>query len=697
MNMFSKFRVSFAFAPALVAVAIACMLLNVPASLEAQSSADAQIPIVQQGYELPSGLTLLAARGTGRTTGHIAELSVENRSAEPIEVPPGVFFIPATGRFQSYVGRPQPAQPIPPGATVAVPVIGYCATVRLPPVPADTALPPPEEWFVATGETGPADIPPMENAGPPGNALVPGSDIPLPRAISVSNEPLVAAPLLIAALQEIEQATSDLQESGELVTPFSSNPERERQAVEQQVFWIFAAELENEPYTREEFTERLEAQYENNTGIPIGDASDADQQRVQQGADEFWGAFELVGLEAKVINVAGGAAAGEAQKDEVADEKARAAEGTGAAHAEVAPPACSFTRDINHSPRVANVTVADSYGDDESREEITAGIRAAVQSENNAYATATPPSTAYAIWREDHVGGISSGYAKSVFLQKNSQEWVWSTEALSVAAQGTGTHTLSAKHGAECKSLVAGSATLWLKASSDAFDPLENSIEYFRALDAAKEASVKFVTRKLPPGISDGIEAGVDAITDPASDTYASASGNATLTVGGKTDQGAAKNNVVYKREDKEDKAIIGGGESVKKLGATDARPGSLTSKITAGAEMKAGAEGNGYATANLESLYGTILVGVCECPTGTVWQTLTDTSLLIESDAAQAAVNRAEKEMDDASERINADLKSGAQKTDRASLEARVTAELERWAKSIGGDRFEESDEGGE
>jgi hypothetical protein len=145
----------------------------------------------------------------------------------------------------------------------------------------------------------------------------------------------------------------------------------------------------------------------------------------------------------------------------------------------------------------------------------------------------------------------------------------------------------------------------------------------------------------------------------------------------------------VYKRKDKEDKAIIGGGETIKKLFVSDVQPGSLTSKLDANAQLKAGATGNGLAKAYLESLYGTILIGVCECPTGSTFDVLTDNGQFIRSEASQQAVNRAKQEMQEAADRIVSDLQNGTMKTDKASLKARAEAELHNWADSLGGSRF--------
>jgi hypothetical protein len=347
---------------------------------------------------------------------------------------------------------------------------------------------------------------------------------------------------------------------------------------------------------------------------------------------------------------------------------------------------------------VVQAEVADSYGDDDSRKKITEGIRAAVASESNAYATTTPPATAYAIWRDDHIGGISSAYAKTVFLEDKGQDWVWSTDPMTTLANGNGVHTLAFEHGPECSAVVAGAASMWIKASSDAFDPLERNIEFFRALDAIKEVSVKYLSEKLPPGFGDALEEGVGAITDPASDTYAGATGSATLTVGDKTKADSSVNRVVYKREDKEDKAIVGGGETIRKFNVADQKPDALTSRIEASAKLEAGATGNGTAEAHLESLYGTILIGVCECPNGTLYKVLSDTSQFIRSEAAQTAVNRAMQEMQQAADRIGKAIESGEQKTDGASLQRRAEGELGSWARSIGGDRFEpKAEEGSE
>jgi hypothetical protein len=645
--------------------------------------------IAVKGYPVPDGLTI-KAKGTGQTTGHIADLTISPSEGEewPSELPMFSFYIPSNGRHQSYVAKPIQIGSLAGAGPQTIPVYGYCGNVHLPPVPAGVDLPPPSEWVVLTGPIENINIPSRPGSLTTGRALIPGTDITVPRAIDSSQEPLLTAPLLLAAMEEIERKTIDLQASGDLRTPFTGNEQREREAVVQQTLWIYAAELEGEPYTEEDFTGRMEQQYEDRNGIPITAAKPEDQERLEQGADDFWGAFELVGVEAKVISDSEEVTPVSENTTETEAIPEPIPEGDPPPE-EVAEDGCVGNEHIHHSPRQVNVVISDSYGDDESRKKISDGIKEAVESEEEAYVTGTPPATAYSIWRDDSIGGISTAYAKTVFLEKNSQDWVWSTDPMKTSAKGTGTHTLSFEPGPGCTATVAGAALMWMKSSSSALDPLENSIEAFRALTAVKDLSVDYVAGKLPPGIGDAVEAGVDAITDPASDTYAAARGTATLVVGGQTDGGTSANRVDYKRKDKEDEAITGGGASFTKLFASDVKPNALTSKINASVEMEAGASGNGLAKAYLESFYGTLLVGVCECPTFTSYEILTDTNQFIRSDAVKGAVSVAKDHMQEVAERIGKGIESGEQDIDGESLKKRVERELKDWGEDTTGHRF--------
>lgn len=257
---------------------------------------------VTRGPGLPAGISTVAAKGTGRTTGHIADITLRNDTASPVEVPLGNLYIPSGGQYQSYVVAPAQRATIAANASQVIPVQGFCTDVHRPPVPAGHDLPPAGEWWRYHGSSQPLSVPPRADAAPPGRALIPGTGASTGRRVDTGLEPEVAVPLLLEAIAAIESTVAELKDSGRLKTPFSGNPEREREAVIQQTFWLYAAELTGEPYTREDFGRRLEAQQQERTGVPAAAATEADRARLQQGTDDFWDAFELVGVEAKIIS-----------------------------------------------------------------------------------------------------------------------------------------------------------------------------------------------------------------------------------------------------------------------------------------------------------------------------------------------------------------------------------------------------------
>ncbi len=92
----------------------------------------------------------IAAQGTGRTTGHIAELSITNQGDQPVNIAPGMYYIPSANRYQSYVGRIPRGHTVPPGQTVSVPVDGYCTDVHTPPVPSGESMPNFQDWVMVS-------------------------------------------------------------------------------------------------------------------------------------------------------------------------------------------------------------------------------------------------------------------------------------------------------------------------------------------------------------------------------------------------------------------------------------------------------------------------------------------------------------------------------------------------------------------
>src|SRR5687767_14550327 len=85
------------------------------------------------------------ATGTGRTTGHIANLSITNNTGSPVKINSQTCYIPSEGKYQPYVAT-IPAITVPLGVT-SVQIEGYCADVLTPPVPGGINMPPLSDWI----------------------------------------------------------------------------------------------------------------------------------------------------------------------------------------------------------------------------------------------------------------------------------------------------------------------------------------------------------------------------------------------------------------------------------------------------------------------------------------------------------------------------------------------------------------------
>ncbi|HLF63060.1 MAG TPA: hypothetical protein VI603_04895 [Saprospiraceae bacterium] len=290
---------------------------------------------------------VVEARGTGQTTGHIANLSVTNNGDVPLDVIPQIFFIPSEGQYQSYVGRIPEGITVPPKGTVSIPVNGYCADVTNPPIPAGTSLPPLDTWVPVLDPSLPSEIPhpttPAGGSKPPMEGIPffvidsdpvkpftpssvpgittspgfkpqptsstditttwPGTDIPVGGTFIPGTKPEIIAPVLVGALVLIEYATEAIQRDGQFPTPFSPDPVREREAIIQQTFWIYTAALEGKKYEKEDFSDNVYDQFENSTGKTVAALPPEQKKEVDNGITDFWNTFQATGVQAKVLAV----------------------------------------------------------------------------------------------------------------------------------------------------------------------------------------------------------------------------------------------------------------------------------------------------------------------------------------------------------------------------------------------------------
>lgn len=273
----------------------------------------------------------ITATGTGNTTGHVANLTIDNKGKSPIEINEQTAFIPSEGQYQPYIVT-IPRTTLPPGTTT-IPLPGYCADVTTPPVPTGDGMPPVDDWIATTPVTrpGPGTVPvdiveqtvprftiesipgitistgytPKPPPAIPGVGLTwPGTDIIVGGVLDPDTDPKSTAPVLIEALQNIANAYDKLRGEGVITTPFSGDPPRERESVIQQTFWFYAAGISGKRYQKEDFNNRVIEQYERNVGIAVSKIPESERNKLDEGVDAFWKTFTAVGVEAKVLQAA---------------------------------------------------------------------------------------------------------------------------------------------------------------------------------------------------------------------------------------------------------------------------------------------------------------------------------------------------------------------------------------------------------
>lgn len=317
---------------------------GIPAFLPSPLPPAAQTLTPPQG-DLPPGIEI-TAKGTGRTTGHIADLIINNGTDQPFDIQlgpgskPNAFFIPSGGQYQPYIVPSLPPVTVPPRQTLTFPVEGYCVDIHRPPVPSGNGMPKPGEWLsipvpgpdiMAPGNL--VNIPtaaalplndairilqntqaPIHQTGTPAagsdcirypttaSPTVPGTDIPITQPLIPDQQPGIIAPLLLQALNNITRTYDKLRDNDNIQTPFSGNPEKEREAVIQQTFWIYTSALSGDKYVRDDFRNNTIKQFEQSSGKPFAETPPQQQDRIDQGVDDFWDSFNAVGVEAKVLN-----------------------------------------------------------------------------------------------------------------------------------------------------------------------------------------------------------------------------------------------------------------------------------------------------------------------------------------------------------------------------------------------------------
>lgn len=243
------------------------------------------------------------AVSTGATTGHLADLMVNNNTAIELNTTLGPFFIPSDGKYQPYITVTPIKVIVRPNETMTYPIMGYCVDIHRPPISNGKFLPKFEEWIT------PSTLPNYWNPSPSkgwtpstiDNYLIPGTEVSLKSAINVDKYPQEAANVLFTAIQKISLAFESLKNIGSLETVLSSKPENEKEGVLQQTFWIYTSLIQGKAYEKEEFIAKMKEQINNKSNNSIKSLTLEESVNLEKGLDDLWSSFQQVGTLAKLF------------------------------------------------------------------------------------------------------------------------------------------------------------------------------------------------------------------------------------------------------------------------------------------------------------------------------------------------------------------------------------------------------------
>jgi hypothetical protein len=149
--------------------------------------------------------------------------------------------------------------------------------------------------------TSPVPVPPCPEETLTISPLIPGTGNRILASLDPKQNPGAAVPLLLDALDRITESYDKLKSEGKISTPFSGNPEKERESVIQQTYWIYTSALSGQPYVKADFKAMTDRQFEKNTGTKADELPPAEKEKYTQGVDNFFNTFSIVGAESKVL------------------------------------------------------------------------------------------------------------------------------------------------------------------------------------------------------------------------------------------------------------------------------------------------------------------------------------------------------------------------------------------------------------
>lgn len=278
--------------------------------LEDENEEQGKMPLTQETEE-KVGMTL---ESTGRTIGAIAEARLHNHTREAQTVELGPWIITGDLAHQPYVTLPVAPVHLKPGETVVVPIPGVCLDPFTPPVPVGHSIPAVRLIDLSNAQPFNPAASLLErpdftylDADPPDGIYptLPGTDQPFFGTFNFEWAPELSAALIYDIVSRITETVDELIATEQMPpNPYTRNPEFLAEAAKGQTVWLVISRLlhPDSVYTQEHLETNLRRQYREQTGTELAEAPPAVQEQFEQGADELFSLFVLVGEQAKVLN-----------------------------------------------------------------------------------------------------------------------------------------------------------------------------------------------------------------------------------------------------------------------------------------------------------------------------------------------------------------------------------------------------------
>ncbi len=251
------------------------------------------------------------ARGTGRTTGTVANVRVYNPTPTLMRVVLGDCFIPAASGYQGYVIPQTYPLEILPFSSEGVVLEGYCVNMGQPPAPDGGSLPDVLQWVswaaaAPLPEAGkPLGPPFVLVAAVPDDPLAmtyPGTQTPMPYALDFNRYPHYGARLLLHAAYAAGEAFDQLVREGKInAASMGRSLQSLRQDLIQQSVWVQAARLEGKAYGKGHFHAQLLEEAEHQLNQPASAFAPDVRQALDRQSQDVWASVSLVGATAKLV------------------------------------------------------------------------------------------------------------------------------------------------------------------------------------------------------------------------------------------------------------------------------------------------------------------------------------------------------------------------------------------------------------